>query len=301
MVITAGKWSFDTTKTQERYKALEEYYKLQGLNAEDFRCRFFAECAVSQKPGTIKQYSGGTIGLSPFYDVSYAGIPIRVLVIGKEASHEPEALYGTAANFAVRSRQIHDTIFSTRRTNHIKGTLLTLQYIFGVQSEYVYASYALGNALRCAFQRAAIAQNTSNLPDTRTMRANCFQYLAKEIRILEPTLVITQGAWALNHKAPLIETLAAAFGVEPETIMTNEVNGKYGLYAFPTFMYLTGHHPARLELWKKNLAPDSLWPMLGYLKTTGYLPAIAPEDADQYEAVVKPYIDSMTANSPRTP
>lgn len=297
MQFSAGNWSFDINKTQERYAALENLYREKGLNAESFACRFFAECFASQKPGIVRQYSGGTVGLSPFYDVEYAGTPIRILIIGKEASHEPGAVYGTAPNFGARSNQIRDTIFSTRRTNHIKGTLLTLQYIFGVQSEYVYASYALGNALRCAFQKASVAQNTSNLADTRTMRANCFPYVAEEIAILQPTLVITQGAWALDHGAPLMDTLAAAFDNTPKTVMLNEQNPNYGLYEFPHFMYLTSHHPARIFLWKRDLAPYSLWPMLDYLKATGYLPTIAPEDASHYEALVKPHIDSLYASN----
>lgn len=296
MESRSGKWHFDRAKTRQRCEALERFYQRHGLNADDFRCLFYEQCHASQKSGTIKQYAGGTVGLSAFYDVRYADIPVRILIIGKEASHNPHALYGTASNFYVRSAECRDTIFSTTRTNHIKGTLLTLQRIFGIESDYLYASYALGNALRCAFQKASVAQNTSNLTDTRVMRSNCFPYLAEEIRILEPTLVITQGAWAVDHKPPLVETLAAALGVQPKAVMVNRSNGKYGLYEFPEFMFLTSHHPARLGMWKKYYAPDSLWPMLGYLRSIAYLPTVGAEEASYYEETVKPVIDQMYTN-----
>ena len=55
------------------------------------------------------------------------------------------------------------TIESHTRTNHIKGTLLTLQWIFEVASDYLCARYALSNILRCGFQRQEAAENISDL------------------------------------------------------------------------------------------------------------------------------------------
>lgn len=241
------------------------------------------------------QYRGGTAGLCPFYDVRYQGREIRVLVIGKEESYDCKKPFRTSSNFDERSRNCLTTIYSQSRTFHIKGTLLTLQRIFGIESEYVYASYALSNLLRCAFQRRSTAKNTSDLQDTPTMRQNCMAYLVDEIRILEPTLIIAQGSWAVDSKRSFISQLEKGFG-HATCIMKNR-NQKYGLYEFSEFMCITSHHPARFGNWLTNLAPDSLWPMIDRLKSTGFLPTISAKEAEEakegYERVVKPRVDEM--------
>lgn len=292
-------WTFDEQRTQQRYEQLRQYYHEQGLNADSFACKYWHDCSYStelRSPDLVHQYSGGTAGLCPFYDVRYQGREIRVLVIGKEESYDREKPFGTSSNFDVRSWNCLTTICSQSRTSHIQGTLLTLKRIFGVESEYVYASYALSNLLRCAFQRRSTANNTSDLQDTPTMRRNCMGYLVDEIRILEPTLIITQGAWAVDSAWSFISHLADGFG--PATcLMKNQANEKYGLYEFSEFMCITSHHPARFGNWLRNLAPDSLWPMIDRLKSIGFLPTISAEDAKEakegYERVVKPRVDEM--------
>jgi hypothetical protein len=58
-------------------------------------------------------------------------------------------------------------------------------------------------------------------------------------------------------------------------------------------MCITSHHPAILGHWLANLAPDSLWPMLDYLRSTGFLPTIDEKATAQYEAIVKPVVDPI--------
>lgn len=288
-------WQFDTDKTQKRYNLLQQFYHTTGLNAEAFSCRHYVECLASQRSGTARQYSGGTAGLMPFYDVWYKETPVRVFIVGKETSHNADLKFGTEPNFDARSRGCLNTIYSTKRTFHIKGTLLTLQRVFEVESDYLYACYALGNALRCAFQRAEVIRNTSSLTDTPKMRTNCSGYLVREIEILEPTIVITQGAWAVDNKLPLVDQLVEAFGVQKKLLLANAQNSKYGLYEFPRFMLITSHHPARLGLWKTRYAPDSLWPMIDYLKALGYLPRIKREDSEAFEQLIRPMVDMTLA------
>ena len=144
--------------------ALQDVYKDQGLNADGtFSCKHWPNCLASQKPGTVQQYSGSTAGLTPFYDVWYRGQPLRVLIVGKERSYDSGLKYGVAPNVNARSWQCLYTIQSHTRTNHIKGTLLTLQWIFEVASDNLCACYALSNILRCGFQRQEAAENTSDL------------------------------------------------------------------------------------------------------------------------------------------
>jgi hypothetical protein len=194
--MDGNAWDFNAAKTRERYTQLQSW-----LNADCFSCPFFTACAASQKPGTVKQYSGGTAGLMPFYDAEYKGNPIRVLIVGKESGYMCNSEYGTSENFDTTTRNLLKCINWRQKNNHIRGTLITLQRIFSVDSEYIYASYALSDALRCAFQAQDRAGNLSAVLDTSVMRSNCLGYLIDEIKILEPTLVIVQGEWAIKDQS----------------------------------------------------------------------------------------------------
>ena len=279
---------------RRRHNTVIKYFnniiKIKDLNADSFDCDYWEECYASTKwhsQKLIHQYSGGTAGLMPFYDVRYQGKEIRVLIIGKEESHDPHKTYGTSPNFATRSKDCLATIYSNSRTFHIQGTLQTLQKILG-ESEYVYASYALSNVLRCAFQKAIVAKNTSELQDTSTMRRNCMGYLVDEIKILEPTLIIAQGRWAVD--ASLISRLVDSYGPAKQ-LMKNQANSDYGLYGFSSFMCITSHHPSAWN--RDDRFEPALWQMIDHLKSTGYLPVVSPEDAKEYERLVKPRVDEM--------
>lgn len=42
-------WKADIDKTKNRCEKLLEYYKIIGLNADDFHCSHYNECKNSQK------------------------------------------------------------------------------------------------------------------------------------------------------------------------------------------------------------------------------------------------------------
>ena len=280
-------WSADLKKTEERIKKLSEYYDKMGLNADSFHCEHYEICSKSQKKCNVeKQYSGGTVGITPFYDISYGGKPIRILIVGKENGYMKNTKYGTSANFKENSLNILNCINWKNKNNHIKGTLQILQNIFGVQSDYVYSSYALSNLLRCSFQNADKIENISNVNSTTTMKNNCLRHLIAEIEILEPTLIIFQGEWAINGKETVVDKLYKYYNIEKKCLLANS-NNKYGLYDFNRFMLMTTHHPAILGNWIKNLAPDSVWPALDYLRKIGYLPKVNPAYNDEYLDLVR--------------
>ena len=289
-------WTVDFEKTNWRKQRLSEMYQLEGLNAKHFSCKYYDKCIESQK-GTniVKQYAGGTAALMPAYDVYYNNRAIRILVVGKETGYMPNTTYGTSDDFDTNNNNVLNCINWKKKNNHIKGTLYILQSIFNLNTEYVYASYALSDLLRCAFQENESINNTSNVHDTKVMRCNCIEYLMKEIDILEPTLIIAQGEWAIRNNI-LIEKLNESFGA-CKALLKN-ANGKYGLYEFKEFMCITCHHPAILGNWVKNLAPDSVWPMIEYLKKTGYLPSIDDKTVEEYENLVFPVVNPIIERLP---
>ena len=288
-------WNFDFDKTSYRRKCLEEYYRKEGLNACEFSCGNYKICSESQRERYKKQYIGGTCALMPFYDVSYNGIPIRVLVVGKETGYMKNEKYGTAKNFEENSLNVLNCIGWEKKNNHIKGTLYILQNIFNIHTEYVYSSYALTNLLRCSFQNETVQENVSATHDTAIMRKMCINHLIQEIKILEPTIIIVQGEWATKG-CFLIREFEKVFG-KSKSIMHNS-NRKYGLYEFEEFDCMLTHHPAILGNWVKNLAPDSVWPMLDYLRNIGRLPIICEDSGLEYEKKVRPIVDEMISRLP---
>ncbi len=287
-------WTVNPEKTRERYEKLAAYYQDKGLNADDFHCRFFESCKGSQKKQQIrKQYAGGTAGLCPFYDIAYEGVSMRTVVIGKETGYMKYTEFGTSPNFAENSRNILNCVNWKRKNNHIKGTLWTLQDLFQVDTEYIYASYALLDLLRCSFQDESKLDHVSAVNDTVTMRNHCMPYLFDELDILEPDFIICQGEWAVRGKEPFVRKLAQHYGVEAECLRLN-ANGKYGLYRLGNRYVITCHHPAILGNWMANLAPDSVWPSLDLLREMGVLPHIDREQATrQYEDLVKEEVDRL--------
>ena len=70
--------------------------------------------------------------------------------------------------------------------------------------------------------------------------------------------------------------------------MKNKRKVKYGLFKFNRCYVLTCHHPAILGNWIKNLAPDSVWPAIDYLREEGVLPQIdRATSTKEYEMLVK--------------
>ena len=61
-------------------------------------------------------------------------------------------------------------------------------------------------------------------------------------------------------------------------------------------MLITCHHPAILGNWIKNLAPDSVWPPLDYLRSINYLPTANSKYSQEYLVMVKQYVDNILVN-----
>lgn len=283
-------WTFDLKKTEGRILQLYQYYQLEHLQACEFACKYKNNCERSQRNDVKRQFGGGTAAVMPLYDAYYQEMPVRVLVIGKETGYMKNSEYGTSPDFQTNNQNVLNCIHWQKKNNHIKGTLYLLQNIFGVHTEYIYASYALSNLLRCSFQKAENFESLSGTRDTKTMRECCVQHLIEEIRVLQPTLIVTQGEWAIKG-VPFVEVLKKQFG-SYETIKKNS-NGKYGLYQFAEFDCMTTHHPAILGNWIKNLAPDSVWPMLDILREMGRLPVIHSNADVEYERLAKPIVDPI--------
>jgi len=281
----------------EKIMKIKNYYEYEKLEAYNFDCKFFNECSNSNKSlNLVKQYSGGVCGIMPFFDTNFLDNNIRVLIIGKETGYMQNEKYGVSKDYNDNFNKLIKCINWTKKNNHMKGTHDTLKYIFDMDSEYILANYALTNLLRCSFQEKNIANNVSNTRNSKKMNSNCMTHLLKEINILEPTLIISQGEWAIKNQ--YLKSELELYYNEKSKIIMETIPGKYGLYKYSNFFLLTTHHPAIYGNWKKNLAPITLWPCLDYLKNEKILPKYTLDQKLNFEKNAKKILDPILNSLP---
>lgn len=201
----------DPAATAARRAALAAYYEHAVLTSErEFMCSSAAQCIASAVRPTTDFNEGQLPHVGPHYDTTLEGRPWRVLVVGMETR---EAYYRREPmeQFTARVRdRIHD------RNPHMRGVAFALQLAFGLPPSkdradeflatqggplHVFEAYAMHNATLCAALKLdpRTGRQTSKSAQTDTMRRNCFRHLARAIDILEPTLVISQGADVGQH------------------------------------------------------------------------------------------------------
>lgn len=237
----------DRAASAARAAQLDAYLASQVLTARgEFVCSSAPACKSSaQRAGTsFLEAQGHSVG--PCYDLATAeGIPMRILIVPMESGgSNPEYQHITIAR---RTRDIEARAVQTfpERNPHMKGVTLALRLAFGLPvndadaehlqftdgtSARLLSCYAMTNLLLCS----AVDTGTMQSRQTAVMRTNCSRHLVAAVKILQPTLVISQGA-------KLESTLRASFGVT-ETLNSNlaecDLQGN-------RFVWAQLHHPTR--------------------------------------------------------
>lgn len=205
----------DPARTAQRLAALDAYYSRAVLDDGRFVCRHADACGGSaDKPG-VGFYEAQGSSLGPHYDVSEDGVPTRVLIVAMETGRKRSRV-----TIEQRTAEVRDVVNRpwSQWNPHMRGVGLALRLAFGHDlgadeaglhlrtpdgPVHVIDAYAMANLLLCS----AVQLDTVNSRSTPTMRRNCAPHLAATIDILEPNLVITQGATVSQPFASLVEVL----------------------------------------------------------------------------------------------
>lgn len=160
------------------------------------------------------------------FDLRLDGKPLRVVVVGRESeqpSGDRRGSAGAPMTLDERYREIHDESGLQRRyyteqahpgrNPHMRGTTSALRILFGrdlgtdFEGEWVKPSsgrrfhifdgFALVNRLLCSAGPADTSQGRS----TRKIRDNCLEHFEATLRILEPTILVLQGALVARSSA----------------------------------------------------------------------------------------------------
>lgn len=179
--------------------------------------------------------------VGPCYDMRVDGTPHRVVVLPMETG-EPKQ-HRTVEQ---RTQDVLDAgMLSFRQRNqHMKGVTFALRLAFGLPVDediehiqfddgsrgHLFDAYAMTNLLLCS----AVDEGTAKSRSTGIMKKSCSRHLRATIDILQPTLVISQGAG-------LDKTLLAALGVTRKVtsnVAACDLNGN-------RFVWVSLRHPSR--------------------------------------------------------
>lgn len=234
----------DTGATARRRAALQAYFAENVLDGNRFVCAHEQACRSAAARAGGRFWAGQLSYLGSHYDLIDDGVPLRVLIVPMDVGRGPS---GVAME--LRAEQIRQRIPQTfrQRNPHMRGVTLALRLAFGNSLDedpagefivtntgavHVLDAYAMANLLLCS----AVAGRTgtqslgTKLP---VMKNNCRPHLHATIRLLEPTLVLSQGS-AVHPEI--------AKGVAIERSLSNEVFA-VRLDGRP-FAWAALHHPA---------------------------------------------------------
>ena len=172
---------------QDMLQQLETYYESQGILATSFTCRFQETCR-----GGSETFTGPK---SAFVSAGYErGDLPRLLFLsldsgsGKKSpeSRLPKTVRRGEENMDVGGLPKHKHWY---RTHELAWHLLR-QFDSSLTIERVNRYFAHANSAKCCQNKPGRAQADA------TLFRNCRRYLAEEIRLLRPDVIVTQGDWA---------------------------------------------------------------------------------------------------------
>jgi hypothetical protein len=206
----------DPLSTQARYERLEGYAHRHILGEGGFCCAREDSCRGSVRPELV--YAAGQLShVGRHYDISVAGRPLRILVLGMDTGRADSGV-----TMATRREQVYERIPEpfTRRNPHMRGTTLALRALLGSEDwptragEYfefhgepvhVLDGYAMANLRLCS----AIDAGSTRSRGTPVMGRNCLPQLRATIAILEPTVIVIQGLNVRREADALIRRVRA--------------------------------------------------------------------------------------------
>jgi hypothetical protein len=201
----------DTDATALRSARLAAYMRDSGLDEKGaFECASFRSCKESAevKPG-VRFVEGQLSHVGLHYDVNVDGAPFRVLIVPLDAGHERSRV----SLVERREKQVRVRIKESWRDHnpHMRGVALALRLAFGGQAGtdsegewlttatgrvHVFDAFAMANLTLCSAivpRETSVSSGTTSRT-TSAMRRNCLVHLNNTISILQPTLIIGQGA-----------------------------------------------------------------------------------------------------------
>lgn len=241
-------FSVDRAASTVRVAALQDYLAAHVLDTRgSFICSSARSCKTSaqRRPDTaFLEAQGHSVG--PAYDMATeTGAPFRVLVIPMEVGGSNPDNHHRTVEQRTQDLLISGSLPFRARNPHMKGVTFALRLAFGLPvgdeaaehlhfidgtTAQLFSCFAMTNLLMCS----AVATGTMSSRSNSVMRANCSRHMLATVEILQPTLVISQGA---GLQSPLRTALGVTRVLSPN-LYECDLNGN-------RFIWASLHHPTR--------------------------------------------------------
>ena len=235
-------FSVDREASNRRKARLESYLSDEVWNPRHgFICQSGPDCHSSAAKCGASFYEAQGHMVGPYYDMEVGGRPFRVVVLPMETG-EPKQ----HRTIDQRTKDVLDSaeLSFGQRNPHMKGVTFALRLAFGLPVDedvehirlddgsrvHLFETYAMTNLLLCS----AVDEGTMKSRSTSIMRRSCARHMRATIGILQPTLVISQGAG-------LRPTLEATLGVRKavtDDVALCDLDGNQ-------FVWVSLRHPSR--------------------------------------------------------
>lgn len=187
----------DHQQSRKRRADLARYFEDSVDDGTTLTCRSAQRCRTSASRGHLAVGQLSHVGSA--YALTDRGRPLRILVVpmqtGRDDHHvtmeQREAQIDSAKPLSARRMP---------RTPHMDGTALALKVLLGLDPAnddefrlglHVFDCFAMANATLCSYLRSGAGSAGEG---TATMRAQCSTHLRRTIAVLEPNIVVAQGA-----------------------------------------------------------------------------------------------------------
>ena len=210
----------DLPRTRRRVQRLRANVEANLLSGGEFTCPHHSACSSSVTED--HDFLAGTMShVGRRYDLRLGDKSLRVVVIGQEA---PDAMvsmderYHAVHDLSGLEKRYYKDAEHQHRNPHMRGTTSALRVILGKglgqegadewvhpqngRPFHIFDGFALVNRLLCFAGPSGTSQGRA----TKTMLANCRDYLSTTLEILEPTILVLQGEAAASWTKTALTT-----------------------------------------------------------------------------------------------
>lgn len=228
-------------------EALGDFYRAAGISPTDFRCRYLADCSRGEANFTSAKASF----VGPEYE---RGTLPRLLFLSLDPGDGVSDANARTV-LAVQTIELCRNVSTLKKTQHWYLTHLFAweilrQFDRSLEIGHIARFFAHVNTAKCSVNRPGRREAPSRLA------ANCRGYLRQELAILQPDIIVTQGAKAR-------EAVHSRFPVSGyQEVKVDGATGAHGVVTGlspSSTLWLQTHHPSAYGVfWRQK---SSVWPI----------------------------------------
>lgn len=255
----------DISKTKKRKAELLNLYQKWY---ENDTCKYFEECCQGRVPQEFWTCFDYSARIGDNYYLFFDGMPVRILVIGKEPKAQKPLRFTNRPERWWPDINRHYLV----TFNMLKNMLSYYPTKNAVVTDAVLTMFTLSNLYSCSFRKYDGQFN--GIPNTTQQMSNCLLLRKKELKILEPTIVIIQN-----------DNIKASWLFDDAVLKFMRLHGNvyYSEKDFPCYIVETSHPCCRSHPWKSDLND-----CIDYLKEISALPQIDYREAtSKLNALIK--------------